>query len=263
MSPTSLHQYANRIVALSLFFLECFEEGDVGHSSIPGLLSPVTGPTLSGLRDLFLVRWYRDETMSLEQAAFAFHAYAVIFGQPRFGEIDASHAITAACTMYVREPVLHLSEEDRIVRAHLRLARCYQHMLNDGVEHQSRVVDWFVPSKYFGRGISQMRSTRGLAEGTHAEHVVPCAFIRNTALRYLLEGRALADVARMTRRLLTIVDITKAEQKLLDNGADSLRDRMPMDWDVERGCIFERLHARSISIKPDEGFACACGTNQF
>ena len=252
-------RYVNRLVALALFYFECFEEGHAGDSRIPKLLSPVTGVTVKTLRALFLARWYRDEGMSLVQAALAFHAHLVDAGLTDLTEAAMREAIAVACVPYARKFVQQLTLEERIDRAHLRLARCYRHMLADGINRESRVIEWYVPAQFVARGISTMRQACGLADGAHTEHVVPCAFIRDTALRYLDEGRSLDEVVRMTRRFLAIVDITGSERAKLDDGAQALRHVMPAAWDVDSGCIYARLHAKQIDFAPPVKFACDCG----
>ena len=262
VSAAARPRYVNRLVALSLFFFECFEEGHIGDSRIPGLLSPVAGLSMQVMRDLFLVRWFRDEQLSMGQAALAFHAHLVDSGRADHTDGSIADAIAVACVQHARKPAMHLSHDDKIDRAHLRLARCYRHMLADGVDRESRVIEWYVPGEYVTRGISKMRRERSLAEGTHAEHVVPCAFIRDTALRYLSEGRSLDDVVQMTKRLLTIIDISEPERALLDDGANALRYVMPPAWDTVNGCIFARLHVKLIAFAPGSGFACACSSDQ-
>jgi hypothetical protein len=261
VSAAARPRYVNRLVALSLFFFECYEEGHVGDSRIPGLLSPVAGLPVRVMRDLFLVRWYGDQQLSMGQAALAFHAHLVDSGRTELAEAGIADSIALACVQHARKPISHLSKEDRIDRAHLRLARCYRHMLSDGVGRESRVIEWYVPNEYVARGVSRTRSERGLAEGAHEEHVVPCAFIRDTALRYLSEGCSLDDVVRMTKRLLTIIDITELERALLDDGADALRHVMPSAWDPVNGCIFARLHVKLIALS-NRGIACACPPDQ-
>ncbi len=259
VSAAARPRYVNRLVALALFYFECFEEGHAGDSRIPKLLSPVAGVTVETLRAFFLGRCYRDEGMSLAQAALAFHAHLLDAGLTDLTEAAMLEAIAVACVPYARKLVRQLTQEERIDRAHLRLARCYRHMLADGVDRESRVIEWYVPAEFVARGISKMRQACGLADGAHTEHVVPCAFIRDTALRYLNEGRSLDEVVRMTRRFLTIVDITGSERAKLDDGAQALRQVMPAAWDVDSGCIYARLHAKQIDFAPPAKFACDCG----
>lgn len=256
-------KYVSRLVALSLFYFECFEEGHGGHSRIPGLLCPVPGIPMKTLRDLFLTRWYGNERLSLAQAARAFHAHLIDTGLTDLDDTGMEDAIAVACIQHGRKPATHLTRDDRIDRAHLRLARCYRHMLADGVSQESRVIEWYVPDEFVNHSTSIMRSERGLDDGTHAEHVVPCAFIRDTALRYLSQGCSLDDVVQMTKRYLTVMDITQRERALLDDGAASLRDTMPDAWDTVDGCIYARLHAKKIAFSPDVGIACTCPPDQL
>jgi hypothetical protein len=249
-------RYVNRMVALALFFFECHEEGHVGHSRIPGLLSPVTGLSMKVMRDFFLARCYRDQQLSLGQAALAFHSHRVEAGLTDLDDVSMADAIAIACVPHARHPLTGLTREARIDRAHLRLARCYRHMLADGVGHQSRVSEWYVPDEFVARGVSAMRKARGICDGTHTEHVVPCAFMRETAFRCLREGGSLEDVTQMTKRFLTIVDITGYERGMLDDGPESLLDVMPTGWND--GCIFARLHSKQIVFTPGPGFTCIC-----
>lgn len=251
-------RYVNRLVALALFFFECHEEGHDGHSRIPVLLSPVPGLSMTELRSLFLGRWYRAEQCTLVRAALAFHAHLVDTGLTDLTDPGMEDAIAVACVPHARAPATHLTRAERIDRAHLRLARCYRHMLADGVPQESRVIDWYVPAEFVARGTSLQRSLHGVADGTHEEHVVPCAFIRATALHYLGEGRSLDDVVQMTKRCLTIVGITQSECDRLDTGSASLRDLMPSSWSAATGCIYARLHVKEIAFTPPADTPCSC-----
>lgn len=251
-------RYVNRLVALALFFFECHEEGHVGDSRIPALLSPVQGIPMQTLRDLFLTRWYGAEKLSLVQAATAFHVHLVDAGLTDLTESGMLDAIAVACVQHARSPVFQLTREQRIDRAHLRLARFYRHMLADGVDRHSRVAEYLVPADHVTRGVSTMRAKHGVAAGAHQEHVVPCAFIRNTALHYFGEGRSLDDVAQMTRRFLAVVDITEDERARLDDGPKALRDVMPVSWDPDAGCIYARLHEKGIVFLSGGSTECTC-----
>lgn len=258
VSQSPRTRYVNRLVALALFFFECHEEGHCGHSKIPGLLSPVPAVTCTTLRDLFLTRWFGHDKLLLTEAALAFHAWLTECGYVTFDDGGMLEAIMVACAEHERVPLTGLLPAQIVDRSHLRLARCYRHMLSDGVGAHSRVFEWYVAGDLVPRGASSERQLHGAGAGSHAEHVVPCAFVRDTALRWLEQGRPLEDVVLMTKRCLVVVNITEEQRSMLDDGPDSLRDSMPQGWDIGTGCVYERLHDKGITFTPASAVDCVC-----
>jgi hypothetical protein len=87
---------------------------------------------------------------------------------------------------------------------------------------------------------------------------VPCAAIRNYCIKCFKEGRSIDEVVKLIRRWLVIVDITKIEKKKLDEKPHPLMDKMPDGWDMDNGCIYDRLHKKEIKFDAPEGFPCTC-----
>lgn len=251
--------YPSRIVALALFFFECWEENRRGHSRAANAICPTPLLGFAEMRTLFLDGWFGTHRMSLEQAALALHDHLVRTGRTSLIDCAIGEAIANGCIPFARVPVFAFSDEECVDRAHLRLARYYRQMLSDGVVRDSRAIEWFVAPAYLPQGISDAVSFASDASaGRHPEHVVPCAYIRDLALRYLEEQRSLDEVVQMTRRCLAIVTVNNAEWHRLDRGADALLDRMVDGWNEQSGCIYERLHSKGIAFQANDR-PCTCG----
>jgi hypothetical protein len=259
VSASERPAYASRIVALALFFFECWEEGRRGDSRAANAISPTPTLDFAEMRTLFLDGWFGTHRMSLEQAALALHDHLALSGRTSLTDCAIGEAIANGCIPFAREPVFSFSDEECTDRAHLRLARYYRQMLSDGVNRDSRAIEWFVAPAYFPHGVSDaIRYSSDMSVGRHPEHVVPCAYIRDLALRYLEEQRSLDEVVQMTRRCLAIVTVTNAEWHRLDRGEDALLDRMPDGWNEQSGCIYERLHVKGIAFLANDR-PCKCG----
>lgn len=117
----------------------------------------------------------------------------------------------------------------------------YRQMFGDGVNRDTRVPDYFILREFIPQGRSR--------EGTqHPEHVVPCAVLRDTAIRYFEQGRSLNQVVKMLERWLVIVWISPPEKARLDTGTQALKDRMPTGWNEESDCMYQRLHDKNIAF---------------
>lgn len=250
-------QYVRRVLALSVFYLECFQEQSVGDSRIPELLTPHPGFKFKEARARFLVDWYQKQDLSLTQAAMALHALLLETGRCPLPSSDISNEF--AREMLAAEG-LHqvVCNVDPVERAHLRLARYYSQMFSDPKSRHSRVVERFVPRAFVPLGISKARQGNGMSYGRHFEHVVPCAYLRNMSIDYVKRGVTVEVIAMMTRRCLSIVEITKCEKKALDQLPDPLLDVMPEGWNPIAGCIYERLHKKNIDFSPHPSMPCTC-----
>ena len=95
--------------------------------------------------------------------------------------------------------------------------------------------------------------------GAHPEHVVPCAFIRDLFLNYF-ESRKLVveyveddsyaeDLARILDRIIGVVHISQDQKKVLDaNGENSMKIKMPENWNPLTGDIFARLTTHGWNV---------------
>ena len=88
--------------------------------------------------------------------------------------------------------------------------------------------------------------------GAHPEHVVPCAFIRDLFLNYFKSRKLVIeyvedysyadDLARIMDRIIGVVHISQDQKRVLDaNGENSMKIKMPKNWDPLTGDIFARL----------------------
>ena len=99
--------------------------------------------------------------------------------------------------------------------------------------------------------------------GAHPEHVVPCAFIRDLFLNYF-ESRKLVveyveddsyaeDLARILDRIIGVVHISQDQKKVLDaNGENSMKIKMPENWNPLTGDIFARLTTHGWNVTTPE-----------
>jgi len=230
-----------------------YEEDNDGHTQVIALLKPTPKVSNVELRNFVLHNLYQSRELSLTEAAIHLAAWL----RERNFAPEGTEAIDAA----LREVCYPYEREKRIVtdlevteRSFLRLARYIRQMHTEGASQHTRVFDYFIPPKAIPRG----KSHKGYS---HPEHVVPCAFIRDTCLSYFAKDKdySLDDLVKLIRRLLVIVDIAEEERKTLDIGPFALKDKMPPGWDLETGCIYDRLHKAKPEIKFDHpsGFTCS------
>jgi hypothetical protein len=125
----------------------------------------------------------------------------------------------------------------------------------DRIETHSRVFHTFIHPDL----LPKLKSLH-LLQGTeiHNEHIVPCAFLRNKALELLIHGIPPEDVAQWIEPYYQVAVISKEDSDALD-GPMKLRDKMPEGWLFGKGCTYERLHLRNISLDlPEESTPCIC-----
>lgn len=79
---------------------------------------------------------------------------------------------------------------------------------------------------------------------TWREHLVPCALIKEEAIRMVQAGESLGRLARMLQQNLVIAIITQDEQELIDS---KFRTTMPPSWKFG-DCVFERLNHFNVQI---------------
>jgi hypothetical protein len=248
--------YIDKVRETALFFFELLEEGQDGHTQAIAVLKPgAVGNVV--MRDKVLGEFYRARKLSLTDAALALHHWLAQQGKGLGNAPGIEAAVSTACAPYERPVGTVVDLTEKQARAFRRLARYYRliytHRL--AISNHSRVVEYFVPEAWVPRGTSIARAT-GSVDGTHPEHVVPCAYIREACLTRYAEDWTEDDVAQMIQRWLVLVDITTDEAARLDNGADALKYVMPPGWDPIAGCIFQRLHQMKIDFTAPSGWLC-------
>ncbi len=243
--------YIRRVAETALFFFEMYEEKNSGDTRAINLIKPNSSVDFAELRQIFLTEWYRSEHMSLTDAALSFHRWLQGRDLAPKDNDGIETAIRTEFLVHERHPFFAYDENARRDRAFVRLARYYRQMLSEGMSQHTRVPDFFIPVGFIPHG----RSHAGIG---HREHVVPCAILRETAIRYFQEERSLDDVVKMLKKWLVIVRIRKDERDLLDKGDAPLKHRMPPDWNEEIGCIYARLHEKGIAFDSPVKRPCCC-----
>ena len=95
--------------------------------------------------------------------------------------------------------------------------------------------------------------------GAHPEHVVPCAFIRDLFLNYFKSRKLVVeyvedyshtdDLARIMDQMIGVVHISQDQKRVLDaKGENSMKIKMPENWDPLTGDIFVRLTTHGWNV---------------
>lgn len=243
--------YVRRLVATAYFFLEMAEEKSNGDSRLFKAIKPHAAIGLSDARDLFLNRLYHYG-LGLTEAALAFNEWLIERSLvPDYCDHIES-AIRTECQAYARPFEMVQSDETRLRRSYLRLARFYLLMYCEGGSFHSRAPEWTVAG--------ETPQSNQSAERPCGEHVVPCATIGRIAMDLYAEEASIHDVAQVIRRLLVIIYITPEQKVALDNGPANWRDVMPKDWVLGKGCIYARLHGKAIDFDPLLSHPCTCSS---
>ncbi|MFZ3286396.1 MAG: hypothetical protein WA191_06060 [Telluria sp.] len=243
MNPTQLHTH--RVFETALYFRDMHEENNDGSTAAMALLKP--DPTIDNteLRNFVLHDLYRTRRLGLTDAAPALQAWlpsATIAATVQSG--DVADLLRELCAPHEHEVKNVVDEGEIIGRAFLRAARYLRRVVIEGVSSHSRVIEIFVPDAFVPTG-------HGREGGGHAEHVVPCVYLRDVALDWFRRGHSEIEVARLLRHYVVIVHITRAQQQWLDgkaNGGVNLKTRMPDDWAMGVDSIFARLHKAEIAF---------------
>jgi hypothetical protein len=242
--------YIERVVHLALFYFELTEEDTDGHSELVRSTLPASRLNWSEVQTLFRNDWYGSQRLSLTDAALIFHRWLLDQGATpeTLGGVEAG--IRGGCLPYERlfEPVS--DPQVCLDRAYVRLARFYRRMLREDITRDSRAAEWFVSNSL----VPQNNGSRG----QHPEHVVPCAVLRDIAIECFADQWSVHQVAALLRSWLVVIWIDKTQSELLDHGENSLRDRMPADWNPTTGCLYARLHDKGIQFSPASGYPCQC-----
>lgn len=258
--------YINRIVDTVLFFFETMEEGNGGGSTqIIKLIKPVPAVGNVELRN-YVMNEHLRQGRTLTCTAIKLSQWLRAKNLAPIPILDEEAKVSMGCEPYERLALpSHSLHPDRAYR---RLARHIWRMQSPDVGKHSRVFDFYIPAKEIQRG----RSKKAPDKGFHPEHVVPCAYILQhccsvlTALRgdatVSPEELSIRRLVPLIKKLLAIVKIDESERKRLDYGDLALKDRMPDKWNVETGCIFQRLHDADprieLELQPDGSKLCQC-----
>lgn len=82
---------------------------------------------------------------------------------------------------------------------------------------------------------------------TYKEHLVPCALVRDQALKMFFAGSNVGEVAVMLERTLKIAMITSEQAYQIDH-VKRLKTRMPEGWCFETGPVTARLDEAGIKL---------------
>ncbi len=238
--------HVRKVFETARFFWEMWEENCDGHTLAIGFLKP-TKLSNTAVRDLVLGEFYRKRGFSMHDAAVGLAQWLQQNDDgPAFDPMmEVDIAILCATATRAFEPVSDV--EAIIQRSFVRVVRYIQQTRLDGKVADSRCFDYYPAAEHVPTGY-------GKNGGTHPEHVVPCAFLRDRCIARLGEGASVEDVAKEIRPFLAIVMINKHEWDKLDDspasGGLGLKKVMPSNWDFETGDRFARLHAAGIAFDP-------------
>lgn len=251
-------KYIRRVFETALFFRDMHEEGNDGQTTAIELLKPIASVSNVAVRKFVLHDLYLKQGLSLTKAAVQLARWCPDGKElPPFRIEDIERELCAICSEEDR-PVQFVKNQEKVIvrRAFLRAARYIQRIRTEDAPAHSRVVERFIPDAFVPRGF-------GKGGTGHREHVIPCVFLRDECLVRFDDGAKLDQVADFLQGNVVIVDITKQQQKRLDrspnNGGLGLKNTMPMGWQFDSDCIFQRLHCAKIEFDPPDGFTpCTC-----
>jgi hypothetical protein len=198
---------------------------------------------------------YKEKRSSLTETAMAIASWNPSRStMPPFPLAKIETELRGLSAPYERACKRDIGRDESRDRSFLRAVRYLRRIQTEGVWAHSHLFDFFIPDHHVPTG----HSKHG---GNYREHVVPCVYLRDEVLQRFDRGNSDEEVADFLRSYLVIVKITKQEQKRLDrsekNGGLGLKDSMPKDWQLNTGCIFQRLHDAEIKFDPPEDFqAC-------
>lgn len=241
-----------RLVMLAMYFVECVEEGFGANTKAcdallhPGLKRPRS--FWSGVRSVVfsapkapvtaMATWIASEWFD-EQCASA-----------NVSPADIAHA----CTPFERELAADrvTDAETLRMRAAVRAVRYLNVRRQAALGSDSRAFEHFIPDVHVPVG-------KGESGTEHREHVIPLKLLRNRCNLMLEAGASVERVAEWLRTFLAIVRITKDQARMLDH-THGWKTSMPLDWNFESGCIYERLHRAEIAFFPHPAAPCRCAT---
>ena len=244
LSAPDLSIFAEQVFETALYFREMLDQENVGDTRAIRLLSPYH---ISAVKvRAFTFGLYRHDGLSLEEAAIRLALWNPDGTAGKYSTEMLRVQIGLLFQEYEADVKNQPWPTDLVDRAFYRLARYLHREWAQSVPGNSRVFEFFLPADSVPRGLSH----RGKG---HAEHVVPCQFLRKHCIDMFNAGTAVRDVARVCRENLAIVDIHPEERNSLDrsrsHGGLGLKVTMPPGWRFGEGCIFERLHEADITFE--------------
>lgn len=237
-----------RIAYLAYFCFETHEElGGGGSSVIFKLINPATGKILwTQLRSVILDGFIRQQNMSITEAAVYTAKWLCAAGAGNFDAEDLDK-LRLICSRYEHSFANVTSLEELYSRRRLRLIRLLWLIHAHDVSAHSRVTELF----FAGDEICIGRSTDAPIYGSHPEHVVPCAYIRDLILERFLarplvienieDDQCAMDMCKLTQRLMTVAYISQEHREFLDKGDKAMKISMPAGWDPDIGDVLDRL----------------------
>ena len=251
--------YLEKVSFLSYYF-QCLHKtssGD-GHSELLELLNPISGKLLhwSDLRNYILEDLIRKNNCDLLTTALRTEAWLRTKISDTINIQDSEQKLIKICSRYensikILEDNYKFTRKDKCIQ----LVRIFWLMSEGVITHHSRVIEFIFPNTEIYLG----KTDEAPSAGAHPEHVVPCAFIRDLFLNYF-ESRKLVveyveddsyaeDLARILDRIIGVVHISQDQKKVLDaNGENSMKIKMPENWDPLTGDIFARLTTHGWNV---------------
>ena len=251
--------YLEKVSFLSYYF-QCLHKtssGD-GHSELLELLNPISGKLLhwSDLRNYILEDLIRKNNCDLLTTALRTEAWLRTKNSDTINIQDSEQKLIKICSRY-ENSIKILEDNHKPTRKEkcIQLVRIFWLMSEGVITHHSRAIEYIFPNTEIYLG----KTDAAPSAGAHPEHVVPCAFIRDLFLNYF-ESRKLVveyveddsyaeDLARILDRIIGVVHISQDQKKVLDaNGENSMKIKMPENWDPLTGDIFARLTTHGWNV---------------
>ena len=255
--------YLEKVSFLSYYF-QCLHKtssGD-GHSELLQLLNPISDNLLhwSDLRNYILEDLIRKNNCDLPTTALRTEVWLRTKISDTINIQDLEQKLIKICSRY-ENSIKILEDNYTFTRKEkcIQLVRIFWLMSEGVITHHSRVIEFIFPNTEIYLG----KTDAAPSAGAHPEHVVPCAFIRDLFLNYF-ESRKLVveyveddsyaeDLARILDRIIGVVHISQDQKKVLDaNGENSMKIKMPENWNPLTGDIFARLTTHGWNVTTPE-----------
>ena len=255
--------YLEKVSFLSYYFqyLHKTSSGD-GHSELLELLNPISGKLLhwSNLRNYILEDLIRKNNCDLLTTALRTEAWLRTKNSDTINIQDSEQKLIKICSRY-ENSIKILEDNHKPTRKEkcIQLVRIFWLMSEGVITHHSRAIEFIFPNTEIYLG----KTDAAPSAGAHPEHVVPCAFIRDLFLNYF-ESRKLVveymeddsyteELARIVDRIIGVVHISQDQKKVLDaNGENSMKIKMPENWNPLTGDIFARLTTHGWNVTTPE-----------
>jgi hypothetical protein len=237
-----------RIAYLAYFCFETHEEyGGDGDSRIFKIINPAAEKiSWIKLRSVILGDFISQQHMSVTEAAIATAKWLCSIGTKNY-DTDYFDRIRFICRRYEYAFTETRDLEDIYARRRLRLVRLLWLIYAHNVRAHSRVAAFFFADSEICIG----RSDDSPVNGSHPEHIVPCAYIRTLILErfrdrplvieHVQDDKCALDMCHLINRLLKVAYISQEHRKYLDTGLNAMKHTMPPSWNPETGDILDRL----------------------